>query len=170
YSTKDEMISYIDNLEFQISDFENIKNTGNKTLDIILGEKKYICRKYNIEFEDNINISKLGFMKENDICAIFANALDNAIEACINIDNKSEKSIEVKATYINEFAVIKFTNTKVNDIKHNKKGIQTSKRNKKMHGIGLSSIRYIVETYNGEMVVNYSDNEFTLKIMIPIKN
>ena len=169
YDTKEEMISYINNLEFQISDFDNLKNTGNKTLDIILGEKIYLCKKYNIEFEDNINISKLKFIQNIDICAIFANALDNAIEACMNIDNEMEKRIEVKATYINGFAIIKFINTKVNDIKFIDNRIQTSKDDNKIHGIGLASIKYIVSKYDGEAIANYSDNEFILKIMIPIR-
>lgn len=170
YNTKEEIISYVNNLEFQISDFENFKNTGNKTLDIILGEKTYICRKYNIEFEDNINISKLGFIQDIDICAIFANAIDNAIEACMNIDNEIEKRIEAKASYINGFAIIKFINTKVNDIKFIDERIQTNKDNKKVHGIGLASIKYIVSKYDGEIIVNYSKNEFILKVMIPIRN
>ncbi|HBG0671227.1 TPA: ATP-binding protein, partial [Clostridioides difficile] len=38
YDTKEEIISYINNLEFQISEFEHFKNTGNKTLDLILAE------------------------------------------------------------------------------------------------------------------------------------
>ena len=46
----------------------------------------------------------------------------------------------------------------------------TSKDNKKIHGIGISSIKYIVGKYNGEVIVNYSENEFILKIMIPIIN
>lgn len=170
YDTKEEIISYINNLEFQINDFENFKNTGNKTLDIILGEKIYICKKYNIEFEDNINISKLNFIKNNDICAVFANALDNAIESCMSIDNEIEKRIEAKATYINGFAIIKFINTKVNDIKFIDDRIQTSKDEEKIHGVGLASIKYIVNKYDGETIVNYSDNEFILKIMIPIRS
>lgn len=170
YNTREEIISYINNLEFKISDFENFKNTGNKTLDIILGEKIYLCKKYNIEFEDNINISKLRFVQETDICTMFANALDNAIEACIEIDNEVEKRIEVKATYINGFAIIKFTNTKVNNIKFSGNCIQTSKNDKEVHGIGISSIKYIVIKYGGEVIVNYSDNEFILKIMIPIES
>lgn len=170
YDTKEEIISYINNLEFEISDFENIKNTGDKTLDIILGEKIYLCKKYNIEFEDSINISKLKFINNNDICSIFSNALDNAIEACMNIDNEIEKRIEVKATYINGFAIIKFINTKVNDIKFVDERIQTSKDDNKIHGIGLASIKYIVNKYDGETIVNYSDNEFILKIMIPIRS
>ncbi|MDB8791087.1 GHKL domain-containing protein [Romboutsia sp. 1001216sp1] len=170
YDTKEEIVSYINNLESQVSDFENFKNTGNKTLDIILGEKIYLCKKYNIEFEDNINISKLKFIQNIDICAIFANALDNAIEACMNIDNEIEKRIEVKATYINGFAIIKFINTKVNDIKFIDNRIQTSKDDNKIHGIGLASIKYIVSKYDGEAIANYSDNEFILKIMIPIRS
>lgn len=170
YDTKEEIISYINNLEFQINDFENLRNTGNKTLDIILNDKIHLCKKYNIEFEDSINISKLNFIKENDICAIFANALDNAIEACININDEIEKRIEVKATYINGFAVIKFINTKINDIKFTGDRIKTSKEDNKIHGIGLASIKYIVNKYDGEVIVNYSENEFILKIMIPIKS
>lgn len=170
YDTKEEIISYINNLEFQINDFENLRNTGNKTLDIILNDKIHLCKKYNIEFKDSINISKLNFIKENDICAIFANALDNAIEACININDEIEKRIEVKATYINGFAVIKFINTKINDIKFTGDRIKTSKEDNKIHGIGLASIKYIVNKYDGEVIVNYSENEFILKIMIPIKS
>ncbi|EGT4979171.1 ATP-binding protein, partial [Clostridioides difficile] len=45
YDTKEEIISYINNLEFQISEFEHFKNTGNKTLDLILAEKISICKK-----------------------------------------------------------------------------------------------------------------------------
>ena len=170
YDTKEEIISYINNLELQISDFENFKNTGNKTLDIILGEKIRLCKKYNIEFEESINIYNLKFIKNNDICYIFANALDNAIEACINIDSEIEKKIEAKATYINEFAIIKFINTKTNDIKIIDNRIQTSKPDNKKHGLGIASIKYIVNKYNGETIVNYSDNEFILKIMIPIRS
>lgn len=168
YDTKEEMISYINNLEYQITDFENFRCTGNKTLDIILGEKIYLCKKYNIEFEDNINISKLRFIQNTDICGIFANALDNAIEACICIDDEIEKRIEVKATYINGFSIIKFINSKANEINFIDDRIQTSKDDNKIHGIGLASIKYIVSKYDGETIVNYSDNEFILKIMIPI--
>lgn len=169
YSTREEIIRYINDLELQISDFEYFKNTGNQTLDIILGEKIYICKKYNIDFEECINISKLNFMKNIDICAIFSNAIDNAIEACKNIDKYNKKIIEVKVTYINGFSILKFTNTKNNEIKFIDNRIRTTKDDKKIHGIGLASIKHIVNKYEGEVIVNYSEEEFVLKIMIPIK-
>ncbi len=150
-------------------DFEYLKNTGNKTLDIVLSEKKYTCSRYNIQYEEYINISKLDFMSNVDICAIFSNALDNAIEACMKIDKDIEKVIDVKVTYINQFCILKFTNSKSNEIKLVNQEIQTSKSDKSVHGIGLASIKYIVKKYDGEVTINYSDNEFILKIMIPIK-
>lgn len=169
YNTREEIIAYINDLELQISDFQHFKNTGNQTLDIVLGEKIYICKKYNIEFEEYINISKLNFIKNIDICAIFSNALDNAIEACKNINENMKKRIEVKVTYINGFSILKFTNTKNNEIKFTDNRIQTTKDDKKIHGIGLASIKHIVKKYEGEVIVNYSEDEFILKIMIPIK-
>lgn len=168
YSTKEEIISYINDLDIEISDFESLKTTGNQTLDIILGEKKYICKKHNIEFEEYINIYKLEFLKDVDICTIFANALDNAIEACLKIDGEIQKRIDVKATYINGFSILKFTNSKSNEIKFTDGRIKTTKNDSKIHGIGLASIKYIVNKYEGEVIVNYSENEFILKIMIPI--
>ncbi len=169
YNTRDEIVEYIDNLNLQINDFEYLKNTGNKTLDIVLSEKKYTCSRYNIQYEEYINISKLDFMSNVDICAIFSNALDNAIEACMKIDKDIEKVIDVKVTYINQFCILKFTNSKSNEIKLVNQEIQTSKSDKSVHGIGLASIKYIVKKYDGEVTINYSDNEFILKIMIPIK-
>lgn len=170
YNTREEIVEYIDNLNLQINDFEYFKNTGNKTLDIVLSEKKYICSKYNIQYEEYINISKLDFISNVDICAIFSNALDNAIEACINIDTNIEKRIDVKVTYINQFCILKFTNSKSNEIKFVNQNIQTNKNDKSVHGIGLASIKYIVKKYDGEVIIDYSNDEFILKIMIPIKN
>lgn len=36
-----------------------------------------------------------------------------------------------------------------------------------MHGIGLNNVKKSVEKYFGEIVLNYSKNAFTVKIMIP---
>ncbi len=170
YNTIEEITEYIDNLDLQINDFEYLKNTGNKTLDIVLSEKKYTCLKNNIQYEECINISKLDFISNVDICAIFSNALDNAIEACMKIDTDIERIIDVKVTYINQFCILKFTNSKSNEIRLVNQEIQTNKSDKSVHGIGLASIKYIVKKYDGEVIINYSDDEFILKIMIPIKN
>ncbi len=170
YNSKEDIIKYIDNLSFEIRMFDSISHTGNETLDIILSQKIHECNKYNIKFESNINFSKLGFVSNIDVCSIFGNALDNSIEACKLIDCGIDKKIEVKVTYIKQFCIIKIINTKQNKINLTKKGIQTSKYNKYEHGIGLASIKRTVDKYDGEVAVNFSETEFILKIMIPIRS
>lgn len=170
YDCKSDMIKYIDNLDLEISKFNNVIKTGNKTLDIILSEKTYECNKYNIKFEQNINGTKLGFISNIDICAIFTNALDNSIDACKAIDENTQRKIDLKVTYVNEFCIIKLVNSKKNKIKSTKNGIETSKRDKYMHGIGLASIKRTVNKYGGDVIINYSEKEFILKVMIPVKD
>ncbi|CEK36647.1 sensor histidine kinase virs; sensor histidine kinase virs (plasmid) [[Clostridium] sordellii] len=170
YDCRSDMIKYIDNLNLEINKFSRVIKTGNNTLDIILSEKIYECSKYNIMFESNINCTKLDFISDIDICSIFANALDNSIEACKKIDENIEKKIQLKVTYVNKFCIIKLINTKKNKIKFTPMGMETSKRDKFKHGIGLASIKRTVNKYNGDVIINYSDDEFILKIMIPIKD
>ena len=44
----------------------------------------------------------------------------------------------------------------------------TDKDNKFSHGLGISSIKNSVKKYNGETVINYTDDRFIIKILIPI--
>ena len=107
-------------------------------------------------------------MAEFEICALFANALDNAIEACIEMESCAKKYISVTCRDIKGFIIIKIINSKSNVIKVIDDQIYTTKVGKVGHGIGISSIKYITDKYNGEVVINYSDDEFILNIMIPI--
>ncbi|WP_133146871.1 GHKL domain-containing protein, partial [Clostridioides difficile] len=101
-------------------------DTGNITLNIILSEKKELCIEKGIDFRININFSDCNFIKEEDICSIFANALDNAIEACEKIKN-GDKKIKLQGMIVNKFFVIKITNTKSNDILLKKNTFLTTK-------------------------------------------
>lgn len=166
--TIEEMQAYISELEGQVKEFETFRYTGNKALDIILSEKLHLCRAYGIEFDDQINISQLDFMSDVEICALFANSLDNAIEACQRMGDGEEKYIDMMCKVMNGFMVFKLVNSKVNEIKMVGNRLQTTKTDREEHGIGLSSIQYIVDKYGGEMVINHSENEFHLSILIAI--
>ena len=53
------------------------------------------------------------------------------------------------------------------EIIKNNTSFLTSKKDSSIHGIGLNNVRKSVEKYSGELVTSYSNNKFTLKIMIP---
>ncbi|MGL5312196.1 MAG: ATP-binding protein [Peptostreptococcaceae bacterium] len=158
---------YIDNMKKEIYKLENNFNTGNMILDIVLDEKSGICEEKNISFISKIDSKQIDFIEDIDVCSIYSNAIDNAIEACDKI-SESEKHITIASTYIKNFCIIKIENSKVNEIILKEGKIKTNKNDKLLHGIGIESIKRTVEKYDGEVVIDYSDSSFVLKIMIPL--
>lgn len=82
YENNETTNSYIKDIEDKIKSCGNTFSTKNMILDVILEEEKSICEKNNIEFEVDLNFEKCSFVEATDLCSIFSNILDNAIEAC----------------------------------------------------------------------------------------
>lgn len=164
-----ELNKYVKNLKDEIKEFKYIYNTGNMILDIIINEKSRICAKKGIKFICDINFSKVDFIKSMDVSSIFANILDNAIEACEKIsDENINKYIRIKGTITKSFFVLKCENSKVNNIISNKNILLTDKMDKFIHGIGIQSIKSSLQEYNGELLFENQKDKFILNIYIPL--
>lgn len=161
---------YIEDINNQIKDCGSIFDTKSIILDVILNEKKSICDLNGIDFLVDINFSKCGFIEITDICSIFANMIDNAIEACNKIKYSDiDKKIKLRGTIINRFFVIKCENTKTNSINLINDKLITDKEDSFLHGIGINSIKSSIEKYNGNLEISSNKNSFTMIIYIPIK-
>ena len=158
---------YIESIDKKIKSYENTFDTGNVLLDIILSEKKQICNNKNIKFFSSVNFTKCDFIESEDICSIFSNILDNAIEACMKI-NSNNKFIYIEGKIVEKFFIMKVENSKINKINIKNNKFMTDKDNKFSHGLGISSIKNSVKKYNGETVINYTDDRFIIKILMPI--
>lgn len=164
-----EINEYVKNLKDEIKEFKVIYNTGNMILDIIINENSERCIKKGIKFICDINFSKVNFIKPIDVSSIFANILDNAIEACDKIyDENIDKYIRIKGTISKSYFVLKCENSKVNNIRVNKNRLLTDKMDKFMHGIGIQSIKSSLQKYNGELLFEEDKERFTLNIYIPL--
>lgn len=168
-SSEKDVKEYVRSLDLDIG-YMNF-NFGNKILDIIVSEKYQLCKEKGIRFDIVADFSKLDFIEMMDLCVIFSNALDNAIEACDKIlDKGTVKYISVNVTYINSFCFIKIENSKVNDINIKNNNFITSKKEKTMHGIGLKNIKDTVYKYNGDINIDFDDDKFLIKIIFSLKN
>ncbi|WP_261291108.1 sensor histidine kinase [Paraclostridium sordellii] len=164
-----EVSEYINNLKDEIKSFKDNYNTGNMILDIIINEKSELCSKKGIKFICDINFSKVDFIKPIDVSSIFANILDNAIEACDKIhDEDVEKYIRIKGTISKAYFVIKCENSKVNNIKFKKNKLLTDKMDKFVHGIGTQSIKSSLDKYDGELLFEDEKDKFILNLYIPL--
>lgn len=138
-------------------------NTGNGIVDAILNEKQKAAN------STNTNIVFDGMIPQNiftptDLCVIFGNTLDNAIEACEKLPHSQEKTISVSVRCVGGIAFISITNPVEKKVVVNNNTIQTTKKNRAEHGFGLYSLNKIAKKYNGEMSIVSEDKKFTIML------
>ncbi|MCB5457388.1 ATP-binding protein [Mediterraneibacter gnavus] len=106
-------------------------------------------------------------MDDVSLCTLFANTLDNAIEACQKIEAPDRRKLELKCRYTeNGYFSLELINSKINEIVVQKNQYISDKEDKSAHGIGISSIRDIVEKYEGTLDISYDDTSFKVVILI----
>ena len=166
----DKRNEFLDKIENDIKSFEVQNKTGNAVLDTILTSKSMYCYKHGVTLTSVADGKLLDFMDVVDICNIFGNALDNAIESVMSIEDKEKRLIHVTVSQVNDFVMIRIENYFEGEILTEGDNFLTTKRNKKHHGYGIKSIRYTANRYDGAVYINTDDNWFDVKIAIPIKN
>lgn len=162
-------IAYLDKMEEDIKQYELQNKTGNKVLDTVLTSKSLYCDKHGITLTCVADGTLLDFMDTMDICSIFGNALDNAIECEKKIPDKEKRLIHVTVTKQKNFLMMRFENYFEGSLTYKEGKLVTTKKEKEFHGYGIKSIRYTVNKYEGAVSIDTEDSWFDLKILIPIK-
>ena len=166
YSTKKEIAEYLD---YYVSPNEKEQFLkAKKILDTLLTRKKIYCLQHDIDFSISADGRALSFLSVKDICTIMGNILDNAIEYVSSLENTEERQIQGEIFQKGAFLMIRLENYYHGDSVDGKYLPKTTKTDKKRHGFGLKSVRYIVEKYNGSMTLRTENNWFVIRILIPL--
>lgn len=159
--------AYLDKMEEEIQNYEAQNKTGNQVLDTLLTSKNLYCMKNDISMTCVVDGTLFDFMDAMDICSIFGNALDNAIEYEKKLPDKEKRLIHVSAFSQKNFLIIRFENYCEESLEFDVGLPVTTKEDAQFHGYGLKSLRYTVRKYGGEVDASTKDNWFNLKILIP---
>lgn len=145
----------------------NRKFCLNSVVNAVINAKYQMMINASIDTFLNIDIDKLMFIDDMSLCTIFANTLDNAIEACRKIEDTAKRKLELKCRYTeNGYFSFELINSKVNEI-HEKKGrFLSDKEDQSAHGIGISSVKEIVDKYDGTLDISYDKEWFKVVILI----
>ncbi len=159
---------WLDAMESDIIAYEAENKTGNSVLDTILTSKSLYCQKHGITLTCVADGTLLAYMDVMDICTIFGNALDNAIESERKIADKTKRLIHVTVSKQKDFILLRFENYFEEAIVFEGELPCTTKRNRDFHGYGLKNIKYVAGKYNGAVSINTEKNWFDLKILLPM--
>lgn len=160
----EEVTDYITDLCGTVTNFGNYAMSKNKTLDIIINKYLLLCESKKIHIYFDTKTANLAFIESPDLTALLNNLLDNAVEAA---ELSSEKEILVKLfTKNNSMQVIKIVNSCNTEPNAKNNNLLTIKTDKNLHGLGLKSVKKIVNKYNGSFEWEYKKDDNLFEICI----
>lgn len=162
---------YIDHMKEFIQNPDEIVSSGNTEIDSVLNYMLQIAKKKLISVQANVQLSE-AVSHSFDTNVILGNLLENAIEAA---EQTEEKLLNVNIQLKQGVLKIEIENSFHGKLLFQKKDgkqtpcLATTKEKKKQHGIGLHSVRKIVEKYNGIVEVDSQNSRFCVKVLLYMK-
>ncbi len=153
---------YMEELEVLYSDEPVYKWTGIESLDILIQCKRRRAESEGILVEIFSDPIQWNF-EEHEMINLVGNALDNAIDACRELAD-SERWIRITIRNVYDMMFIKVSNSCRQKPKVANGKFMTSKKEKDLHGFGMTSMKLIVDKHKGVMNTDYRDGIFTLVI------
>lgn len=142
--------------------------SGNSTIDAIINGKLWEAKRLQIELDYQVNFSIPTDISPIDICAILANQLDNAFEACMKVEESSERKVNIRIyQQMGNAAIFQVSNTAAKDPFENNKELKSTKEDTiRPHGLGLRSIRDTAEKYEGILENTYQNGRFISSVLL----
>jgi hypothetical protein len=142
--------------------------TGNKAVDAILYQKQRQAEWENIKWECDVRMPKECCINEFDLCVLFGNILDNALEACGRMRGDECRFINIQAKTVKKCFLIEVKNS-MDKAEKFTEGC-TNKGDSQKHGIGLMNVSHVVDSYNGAVHKEFGKGIFVISILMPFPN
>lgn len=155
----------------ELSDKFNVSNRvfcKNSIVNAVINSKYNLAIQNQIDCFFNIDIDEILPLEDIDLCSIFSNTLDNAIEASLKLSDISHRKISLKARCNKGYFSYSICNNYNGIIKFNNGKYNSTKLDSNMHGFCLENIDDIVKKYNGTLNITYSECEFNVLAIIKI--
>lgn len=136
----------------------------NDVVNYIINSKSKICSDRHIKIYIYI-ANEIPEFSDLDLCVLLGNALDNAIEG-VSCDGNNEIYLEFRN--VDNFFMISVKNTIINSVLEYNPNLISTKNEKELHGLGILSMKEVVQKYNGSIEFYESDNKFCCDMLLDI--
>lgn len=151
----EQALHYIGDMEGMTEELSFPCSTNNPVADILVGNKLGIAKNMGIDVCCSLCLPYPCYVRDIDFCIILSNALDNAIQACKNMDCSVEKYIRVTGRVQGDFVLL--------EIENSFQGNGLFRQ-----GTGLSNVKTVAEKYHGAMSIKTQDTSFILSVLLII--
>lgn len=151
-----------------ITDVYNTKSeiirTGYPAIDSIVNFKLQAAKQNGVRINASSTLPQGLNISSFDSTVIFGNLIDNALQAVSLVPEN--KFIDFALHYSKGMLLIKIANPFINEIKRSGDKVITTKKDKKNHGYGLTSVKETLEKYDGTIEINPNDKIFTVTAVL----
>ena len=155
----------------QANDIIVVQN--NQALSVVLNNKKALAQQYQIPFDFAMrkreaakDVKEMPF-SEMEVCSLFGNILDNAIEACREIPHKEQSGIKLQISELEDGWQILCRNRYMEKPVFEGDSLITHKSDTQNHGIGTKAMKSIIKKHKGKLEYEVTEEEFSVKIFMP---
>lgn len=149
-----EIDKYIVEMTNRLKAHSNTCHSGNHTLDVIINKYDTECKIKNIDFSFDFKLANLKMVDDYDLVTVISNLLDNALEASVKSD---KRYIKVKTNKVNTYDSLIITNSCDIPPDADNNELRTTKKDKKIHGLGIKSVLKTLKKYDGDLEWEYND-------------
>ena len=167
-----ELRNYLDRLDGELEQLSPRNFTANPTVNTILQRFAAQAKKKDVTFRVSAVLPEMLQIREDDLCSLLFNMLDNALEAAAQTEQGEILcSMQIRRQYL----AIRCENTYSGTLRTDKNGeLLTTKDDASDHGFGLMKMRAIAKKYGSVLDISYDENRFTvmtaLKLLPEKKN
>ncbi len=157
----------IASIEEKVGVYGRRVETGNEALDVLLTENSLQCGREGISLTYMGNGADLSFMNVMDVYSLFGNALSNAMEAVLRVDDPEKKIIDIVTERKGDIINISISNYFAHEVTlEDGLPVTTKADDGAFHGFGMKSMRLIAEKYGGRLTVDVDGDMFNLGIYL----
>ncbi|MDD3138492.1 MAG: GHKL domain-containing protein [Lachnospiraceae bacterium] len=146
----------------ELEEIDNQIYCENPIVNSVLRLKLGIAKAEQIKKDISIRIPKKMQLDYGDIGVLYGNLLDNAIEACRKLE-PDKRFIKLENKYIDGKLLLIIQNSK---LPQKNEVLETTKKDKDLHGRGIFSVRKVVEAYNGTADFQDQGDVFEVAVML----
>lgn len=144
---------------------QDVSRSGNAVVDAIVNYKCRQAHSEGIEFDANVFLPSTLPFRAGHLAIVFGNLLDNALEACREVED-GKRWVSVEAAYMKEVLMVSVYNSCPIRWSDRNGQYATTKNDRRIHGLGLSSVGQAVEPYHGQLDVEYKDRIFRATVVM----
>jgi len=161
----DKLEKYISEYKASLPDDTIMNYCENYAVNSVLIHYISMARNADIKVEIHTELPEKISISDSDLCIVFGNCIENAIEACRRVDG--EKFIKINSMVTGNMLTIVIDNNFDGELTKKGDGFVSKKHG---GGIGVPSVKSVIRKHNGNARFEAKDGVFAASLMLQIND